>query len=81
MGVPTIATDCPIGGARTYIENEVNGLLVPVGDKEAMTQAMLRIARDDAFAEKLSVNAAGLKKKYSMESIAKQFLEAAGIHE
>lgn len=81
MGVPTIATDCPIGGARTYIENGVNGILVPVGDKEAMTQAMLRIAGDDDFAERLSVNAAGLRKKYSMESIAKQFLEAAGIHE
>lgn len=81
MGIPTIATDCPIGGARTYIEDGVNGILVPVGDREAMTGAMLRLARDDAFAESLSLHAAELKEKYSLESVAKQFLEAAGIYE
>ena len=81
MGIPTIATDCPIGGARTYIEDGVNGLLVPVGDKDAMAKAMERIALDGDFAERLSVNAAKIREKYSMENIAKQFLEAAGIHE
>lgn len=81
MGLPTIATDCPIGGARTYIEDGVNGLLVPVGDKEAMAAAMLRIARDDELAEQISRNAARIKEKYSMERIAGQFLEAAGIYE
>ena len=81
MGLPTIATDCPIGGARTYIEDGVNGLLVPVGDKEAMAAAMLRIAQDDELAEQMSKNAAKIKEKYSMERIAGQFLEAAGIYE
>ena len=26
MGIPSICTDCPIGGARSYIEHEKNGL-------------------------------------------------------
>lgn len=81
MGIPTIATDCPIGGARTYIQDGVNGLLVPVGNREAMAEAMLKIASDEAFAGRLSVNAARIKEQYSMESVARQFLEAAGIDE
>lgn len=79
MGVPTISTDCPIGGARVYIEPEESGLLVPVGDRHALTQAMIRIASDEELTQRLSVNAAGIKDKYSAASIARRFLEAADI--
>ena len=34
MGVPTIATDCPIGGAKTVIKNGENGILTPVGNEK-----------------------------------------------
>lgn len=79
MGIPSICTDCPIGGARSYIENEKNGLLIPVGDKEALVKAMTRIASDSGFADRLSENAAKVRDKYSVESIACKFLEAAGV--
>lgn len=81
MGLPTIATDCPIGGARAYIRDGENGLIVPVGDKQAMADAMYRIASDEEFSKKLSENASKVKEQYSMESIARQFLGAAGIEE
>lgn len=79
MGIPSVCTDCPIGGARSYIEHGKNGLLIPVGDKEALVQAMTKIASDDAFAAQLSENAVGVRDKYSVSSIAEQFLKAAGI--
>lgn len=77
MGIPTISTDCPIGGARIYITAEESGILVPVRNKEALTAAMIKVASDDAFADKLSVNAAKVKEKYSVSGIAEKFLEAA----
>ena len=40
LGLPVISTDCPIGGSKLCITHEKNGLLVPVGDVEAMAQAM-----------------------------------------
>ena len=40
MGLPVISTDCPCGGSRYWINHKENGLLVPVGDKKAMTKAM-----------------------------------------
>lgn len=79
MGIPSICTDCPIGGARSYIEHGKNGLLIPVRDKDALTRAMIQIASDASFADKLSENAAGLRDKYSVNSIAVKFLEAAGV--
>lgn len=40
MGLPCISTDSPPGGARMVIKNEQNGLLVPVGNKEKLMEAM-----------------------------------------
>ena len=79
MGVPTITTDCPIYGARCYIENEVSGILTPVGEKEPLRDAMLRVAKEDEFAEQLSVNGAAIRTRYSVNGIAKRFLNAAGL--
>lgn len=39
-GVPCISTDCPCGGPRSLIEDGVNGLLVPVGDCQALATAI-----------------------------------------
>lgn len=79
MGIPTISTDCPIGGARAYIKHDESGLLVPVGDRKALAEAMLRVADDDKLAGRLSENGARVREQYSPRSIAERFLEAAGI--
>lgn len=78
IGLPTICTDCPVGGARMVIENEKNGLLVPVNDRAAMIDAMLKIANDSNVANQLGQNASAIKNKLSIESICelweKQFV-------
>lgn len=79
MGVPVISTDCPVGGSRTYIENNINGILVPVGDKKALLEAMIKIADNPEFAEKLSMNGTKIQEKYSLSMIADRFLKEAGI--
>lgn len=79
MGIPVISTDCPVGGSRIYIENNVNGLLVPVGDREALTEAMIKIASNSEFAEKISDNGVKIKKSYGLNRIADRLLQEAGI--
>jgi glycosyltransferase involved in cell wall biosynthesis len=55
LGVPIVATD--VGGNPELIVNEVSGLLVPHGDKEALGEAIRRIVENDALALRLSQTA------------------------
>ena len=55
VGVPAISTDCPCGGARTAIENEKQGLLVPVGNAEKMAEALKKLLQDRSLLEQMSV--------------------------
>lgn len=76
LGIPVIATDCPCGGSRTYIQDGVNGLLVPVGDAQAMSDAMKRLAEDPQLGRKLGMEAQKLKEQLSAAKIADLFLKA-----
>lgn len=47
IGIPTICTDCPVGGARMFIKNDSNGYLVGVGDVIALTECLKRLAESN----------------------------------
>ncbi len=69
MGFAVISTDCPPGGPRSLIDNERNGLLVPVGNEEKMTKAILRYIEDPIFRENAGSAAIEVNDKYSIEKI------------
>lgn len=75
IGMPVVCTDCPIGGARATIQDGENGLLVPVGDCEALYRAMKRIIEEPGLAEKLSENAAKLREELSLPKIAEKWMK------
>ena len=70
MGLPCISTDCPIGGSAMCIESGRNGLLVPVGDRKALKEAMEQIAGNEAFASELGKNAVSIRETFAEEKIA-----------
>lgn len=74
-GIPSISTDCPSGGSRELVEDGINGLLIPVKDKDSMVTAMCKIADDSDFADKLSENGVKLQKILNSETICKQWLD------
>lgn len=73
LGIPVISTDCPIGGSRLCIQNEVNGLLVPVRDENAMAGAMCRLAQNMKFADRIGQEAVKVKERFSEANITKQW--------
>lgn len=73
IGLPTVCTDCDGGGARMMIQDHVNGLLVPKGDKQAVYKAMKVIIEDEDLAERLSKNAVKLKEELSVERIVREW--------
>lgn len=73
IGLPTISTNCPCGGAKMLIEDGVNGILIPVGDKEKLIKAMKIIIDNESLANELSLNARNIKKTLSIEKIFSQW--------
>lgn len=55
MGVPCVVTD--IRGCRETVEPEANGLLVPLGDVDALAGALLRLLQDRTLAARLAATA------------------------
>ena len=43
IGIPVVATDCPIGGAKMFIKNKKNGWLTSVGNEKEFTSAITEL--------------------------------------
>lgn len=75
VGIPTICTDCPVGGARMFIDSGVNGLLVPVGNEEALLEAMRRMVEERNFALSCSVASRAVNETLRVEKVVDKWLE------
>lgn len=75
IGMPVVCTDCPIGGARATVRDGENGLLVPIGDVQALYTAMKRVFEDKELSRCISGNAAGIRDELSISNIAGRWLE------
>lgn len=63
MGIPSIATDCPVGGPRFLINDGENGFLVPVGDSELLAKKIKLLLSDESISKKISKKAQDITKK------------------
>jgi len=73
-GVPVVSTDA--GGIPDLVENGVSGLLVPVGDDEAMAQGVIGLLRQRDRAQ--SLRQAGLREaqRYAWPQVSRLWLDA-----
>lgn len=69
-GLCCIATDCPIGGVRSLVEHEENGLLVPTGDWQGLSREMCRAVDDPALMQRLGQNAQAIKTRLDETIVA-----------
>lgn len=72
-GLPCVSTDCP-NGPSELIDNGTNGLLVPVGDAYALSNAMLKMIEDCEFAEMCGTNARKILETHSIDIKAKEYM-------
>lgn len=75
IGLPSVCTDCPIGGASATINDDENGLLVPVGDVYALYKAIKRVIEEDGLSEKFSLGGVKIREELSLEKTAKKWME------
>jgi len=75
LGLPCISTDCPCGGPRELIENEINGILVPVGDKHALVNALEQLITNRKMALQMGKNALAIRETHSKDVICQRWLD------
>ena len=69
LGLPVVSTDCPCGGPGMIIEHKKNGMLVPVGDKDKMRDAINYLIENPDDAERMAKEALKIKDIASEETI------------
>ena len=69
LGLPCVSTDCKGGGPAMVIEDGVNGLLVPMGDEEALAGAMRRVLRDPEGAESMGRAARETAERFRPDAV------------
>ena len=69
LGLPAIATRA--GGIPEVITDDENGMLVDVGDHEALARSWVQIAEDQALRERLSAGALASRSRFDAASATK----------
>lgn len=70
MGIPCISTDC--AGASEYIDG-TNGMVVPVGDSVAMSEAIKRVLEDDYRRDLMGINGKETAKRFSSRAVLEKW--------
>ncbi len=73
LGIACISTDCPCGGPRFLIENNVNGILIEPRNQEQLEVALNEIIEKEEFARSLEKNALKIKEKLEPTKIFKEW--------
>lgn len=69
LGLAVVSTDCPCGGPRTIIQDEINGLLIPVGDVEALEKTLRRLLGNEELREMLGKRAHKLGEELAPDKV------------
>lgn len=72
-GVPVVAARVP--GLRDAVVDGETGVLVPLGDREAMARALIDLLHDREKRERLAGNAVARSRRYTWENTARQTLQ------
>ncbi|WP_328860539.1 glycosyltransferase family 4 protein [Streptomyces sp. NBC_00306] len=73
-GLPVVSTDCDYG-PREIIADGVDGLLVPVGDADAVAAALLRLIDDEDLRRRMGAAARRNARRFDPGPVAKQYEE------
>ena len=71
MGLACVSTDC--AGSDEVIESRENGILIPVGDEEKLTDAIIELMENDELRQKIADNAKTSTEKFKAENIISQW--------
>jgi glycosyltransferase involved in cell wall biosynthesis len=78
LGVPVIATDCP-GGVSFVVDGGRCGLLVPVGDAQAMASGLVALLRNSHMRDELVAAGRARASEFSPSVVASRYAALAEV--
>jgi len=72
LGVPVVATCCPVG-PEEIITDGLTGVLVPPADENALAEAVLKVLKDAELRRRLSANGPRRAADFAIERIVSQY--------
>lgn len=75
LGIPCISTDCPCGGPRELIDQNVSGRLVPVKDVDSMEKSIIELLTDVELRNKFSEKGFLLRNRLDSDVIASKWID------
>ncbi|WP_328538766.1 glycosyltransferase family 4 protein [Streptomyces sp. NBC_00344] len=76
-GLPVVSTDCDYG-PREIIEDGTDGLLVPVGDTDAIAAALVNLIGDEERRRRMSAAAVRNSRRFDPGQVTKQYEDLFG---
>jgi glycosyltransferase involved in cell wall biosynthesis len=73
LGLPCISTDCPCGGAKFLIENQVNGILIKTKNMNEMKNTIEYMLKNEKERIRIGQNAIAIKEELSPRKINKNW--------
>jgi glycosyltransferase involved in cell wall biosynthesis len=73
-GVASVSFDCDTGPGD-LIQNEVNGLLVPVGDAPALRGALQRLMNEPALRARLAARSVEVRDRFALNTVSNAWLD------
>lgn len=73
IGIPTICTDCPAGGAKMCIEHGVDGFLINVNDHVSLAEKLQVLMEDADLQMKFSDNSVKIRGKMQLDKVVDEW--------
>jgi glycosyltransferase involved in cell wall biosynthesis len=75
-GLPMVSTDIPRSGVPFVNKNNQTGLIVPLGDPQALATAMLRLVDDEVLWQRLHEGALqSIEDEHDRTSVGKRYAQ------
>lgn len=74
-GLPCISTNCPCGGPKELINNNKNGFLIEVNNKNELTEILNKLINDEKLQNTIGNNAKKIREKLNSKIIVKKWIE------
>ena len=75
LQIPCISTNCPIGGPKEILENGKKGILIPVGDYNALASKMTKIINSKDLQIYFAKENTNTADQYNSETIVNKWIE------